>query len=285
VKIIRAVPDMSKWLQDARSKGRTIGFVPTMGALHDGHISLVNKSRDCTDVTVMSIFVNPAQFGPAEDFKNYPRPLEADCEKARAAGCDAVFVPEAAEIYPKGFCTYVTVEGLDKKLCGASRPDHFRGVATVVLKLFNIVTPDIAFFGHKDAQQVVVLRRMTEDLSLPVTIEICPTVREPDGLAMSSRNAYLTPAERAAAPVLYKGLKAALALYEAGERSAARLVCAVETAVRGTPLIKTEYIEIVDTRALDPLTTITAAALIAIACRTTESGTRLIDNLTVGGPW
>jgi pantoate--beta-alanine ligase len=275
---------MKKWSQDAHSKGRTIGFVPTMGALHDGHISLVNKSVDLAAVTVMSIFVNPAQFGPAEDFKNYPRPLEADCKKARAAGCDAVFVPETADIYPKDYRTFITVEGLDKKLCGASRPDHFRGVATMVLKLFNIVAPDIAFFGHKDAQQVVVLRRMAADLNLPVAIEICPTVREADGLAMSSRNAYLTPAERAAAPVLYKGLNAALAQYESGERNAARLINAVESALSGAPLIRKEYIEIVDTGTLDPLTIVTGAALMAIACRTTESGTRLIDNLTVGGP-
>jgi pantoate--beta-alanine ligase len=284
VKIIRTVQGMKKWSQSARSKGRTVGFVPTMGALHDGHISLVKKSADRTDVTVMSIFVNPAQFGPAEDLRRYPRPLETDTEKARAAGCDALFVPETADIYPKGFCTYVTVEGLDKKLCGTSRPEHFRGVATVVLKLFDIVAPDIAFFGQKDAQQVVVLRRMAADLNLPVAIKICHTVREADGLAMSSRNSYLTPAERAAAPTIYKGLKAALGLYDSGERNAARLIMAVESALSGAPLIRKEYIEIVDTGTLDPLTIVTGAALVAIACRTTESGTRLIDNLTVGGP-
>jgi len=276
---------MTTWSQTARAKGRAIGFVPTMGALHEGHLSLVKKSRGRADATVMSIFVNPAQFGPAEDLERYPRPLEADCEMARAAGCDAVFVPAATDLYPKGYCTFITVEGLDKKLCGASRPGHFRGVATIVLKLFNIVAPDIAFFGHKDAQQVVVLRRMAADLNLPVSIEVCPTVREADGLAMSSRNAYLTPAERAVAPVIYKGLNAALARYEAGERNAARLALAVETALRETTLIIKEYIEITDTTTLDPLTTVTEAALIAVACRTTESGTRLIDNLTVGGPW
>jgi pantoate--beta-alanine ligase len=276
---------MIKWSKDAREKGLTIGFVPTMGALHEGHLSLVKRSKDRADATVMSIFVNPAQFGPGpgEDFRRYPRPFEADCEKTRAAGCDAVFVPEAADIYPNGYCTHVTVEGLDKKLCGAVRPGHFRGVATVVLKLFNIVAPDIAFFGHKDAQQVVVLRRMAADLNLPISIEVGPTVREADGLAMSSRNAYLTPAERAAAPVIYKGLREALALYEAGERDAARLILAAETSLRGTPIIVKEYIEIVDLGTLDTLTTVSAAALIAVACRTKESGTRLIDNLTVGG--
>jgi pantoate--beta-alanine ligase len=284
VKIIRSVPDMTKWSQAARVKGRAIGFVPTMGALHEGHCSLVKKSRVRTDTTVMSIFVNPAQFGPTEDLERYPRPLEADCEKARGAGCDAVFLPEATDLYTKGYCTFITVEGLDRKLCGASRPGHFRGVATIVLKLFNIVAPDVAFFGHKDAQQVVVLRRMAADLNLPVAIEVCPTVREADGLAMSSRNAYLTPAERAAAPVIYKGLKAALARHQTGERNAALLALAVETVLRETTLIKKEYIEITDTTTLDPLTTVTASALIAVACRTTESGTRLIDNLTVGGP-
>jgi pantoate--beta-alanine ligase len=283
VKTIRSAVDMKKWSKDARSKGRTIGFVPTMGALHEGHFSLLKRSKDRADATVMSIFVNPAQFGPGEDFRRYPRPLEADCEKARASGCDAVFVPEAADIYQNGYCTYVTVEGLDKKLCGVSRPDHFRGVATVVLKLFNIVAPDIAFFGHKDAQQAILLRRMAADLNVPVAIEVCPTVREADGLAMSSRNAYLSPAERAAAPIIYKGLKAALAQYEAGERDAARLVSAVETAFREAPLIGKEYIEIVDLETLDTLTSVSAAALIAVACRTKESGTRLIDNLTVGG--
>jgi pantoate--beta-alanine ligase len=274
---------MKKWSKDARSKSRTIGFVPTMGALHEGHCSLVKRSNDRADATVMSIFVNPAQFSPGEDFRRYPRPLEADCEKARAAGCDAVFVPEASDLYPQGYCSYVTVEGLDKKLCGASRPGHFRGVATVVLKLFNIVTPDIAFFGHKDAQQAILLRRMAADLNVPVAIDVCPTVREADGLAMSSRNAYLSPAERAAAPMIYKGLKAALTQYEAGERDASRLIKAAETVLRGTPVIEKEYIEIVDLGTLDTLTNVSAAALIAVACRTKESGTRLIDNLTVGG--
>jgi pantoate--beta-alanine ligase len=276
---------MIKWSLDTRAKGRTIGLVPTMGALHEGHISLVRRSRDRAGATVMSIFVNPAQFGPSEDLRRYPRPLDADCEKAASAGCDAVFVPEAAAIYPEGYCTYVTVEGLEKKLCGAARPGHFRGVATVVLKLLNIAAPDIAFFGQKDAQQVIVLRRMAADLNLPVRIEVCPTVREADGLAMSSRNAYLTPAERAAAPVIFKGLTAARSLYEAGERSAARLVRAAEKELCETPLVKKEYLDIVDTVTLEPLAIVTGSALIAVACRTTESGTRLIDNLTIGGPW
>ncbi|MBN2188890.1 MAG: pantoate--beta-alanine ligase [Chitinispirillaceae bacterium] len=282
---IRYPSGMKKWSDDAHKKGRTIGFIPTMGALHEGHLSIIKKSKDRADVTVMSIFVNPVQFCPGEDFKRYPRQLGQDLEKARAAGCDAVFVPETTAIYPDGYCTYVTVEGLDNKLCGAARPGHFRGVATVVLKLFNIVAPDTAFFGLKDAQQAVILKRMAADLNLPVKIIVCPTVREADGLAMSSRNAYLTPAERAAAPVMYQGLNAARSLYQAGERDAARLISAVETVLGGTPLIKKDYIEVVDATTLDPLTTVTGTALIAAACRTRESGTRLIDNLTVGGTW
>ena len=274
---------MTLWSQKVHKQGRTIGFIPTMGALHDGHLSLAIKARALTDTTVMSIFVNPVQFGPTEDLQNYPRPIETDCAKALSAGCDAVFIPETAEMYPEHFRTYITVEELSKKLCGTSRPDHFRGVTTVVLKLFNIVTPDTAFFGQKDAQQVIILRHMVEDLNIPITIEVCPTVREADGLAMSSRNSYLTPAERAAAPIIHNGLMAVRTLYETGERDAARLSAAAETVFRSEPLIKKEYIEVVDTRTLNPLATISATALVAIACRTAESGTRLIDNIVLGG--
>ncbi len=274
---------MKKWSQSLRKAGRTIGFIPTMGALHEGHLSLVAQARSQADATVMSIFVNPIQFGPAEDFRRYPRPLEADCAKAAGAGCDVVFVPQKSDMYPERYCTFVTVEDLSGRLCGASRPAHFRGVATVVLKLFNIVTPDIACFGQKDAQQVIVLRRMAEDLNVPVTIKVCPTVREADGLAMSSRNAYLTPAERAAAPVIYKGLQAARALYDKGERKAVRLSQIIEEHYRTAPLIKKEYIEIVDTISLHPLAAVASTALVAAACRTEESKTRLIDTIVLGG--
>jgi pantoate--beta-alanine ligase len=283
VDIIHSILKMKEWSQSAHKKKRTIGFIPTMGALHEGHLSLVAKARAVTDATVMSIFVNPAQFGPTEDYKRYPRPLEADCAKAANTGCDAVFAPDTSEMYPEHYHTFVTVEELNTKLCGTSRPDHFRGVTTVVLKLFNIVTPDTAFFGQKDAQQVIILRRMVEDLNIPIRIEVCPTVRESDGLAMSSRNAYLTPAERAAAPLIYKGLLYAHAQYEAGGRDAARLIAAVGTVFRTAPLIKKEYIEIVDMQTLNPLTTISSAALMAVACRTVESGARLIDNMVLGG--
>jgi pantoate--beta-alanine ligase len=264
-------------------EGKTIGLVPTMGALHEGHLSLAAASRDRMSATVMSIFVNPAQFGPGEDYGKYPRMFEADCAKAQAAGCDAVFAPEAPAMYPQRYRTYVTVEELGGRLCGVSRPTHFRGVATVVLKLFNIVTPHVAFFGAKDAQQVIVIKRMAEDLHCAVTIQACPTLREPDGLAMSSRNAYLTPAERKAAPALYRGLRAARDLYDGGERSAEKLIGTIAAHYGAEPLVNKEYIEIVDTVNLQPQHTITSAALIAVACRTANSGTRLIDNIVVGG--
>ena len=274
---------MKDWSRQARASGRTLGLVPTMGALHKGHISLLEESRRQCDVSVMSIFVNPTQFGPAEDFNKYPRQLDDDSAMAAAAGCDAVFVPSAQDMYPHNYASYVTVESLGKKLCGASRPDHFRGVATVVLKLFNIVCPDAAFFGQKDAQQAIILRRMAADLNLFLTIRVCPTVREADGLAMSSRNRYLTPAERAAAPVIFRGLQAAAALHGAGEKSAARLLQAIDRHYATAPLIKKEYAEIVDLATLEPLDSIPAAALMAVACRTVESNTRLIDNIVIGG--
>jgi pantoate--beta-alanine ligase len=268
-----------------RSLGKTIGLVPTMGALHEGHLSLIRRARERTDAVVMSIFVNPAQFGPKEDFSKYPRTLDNDCRKAEGAGCDIVFAPSAADMYPTPYFTYVNVDELDRALCGASRPGHFRGVATVVLKFFNIVVPDVAFFGAKDAQQVVVLKRMTQDLNVPVAIEVCPTVRENDGLAMSSRNVFLTPAERKAAPAIGRALKAAASLFENGETNAATIAGTLDATLRKEPLIQKEYIEIVDTITLQPQTTITStgAALVAVACRTRESGTRLIDNIVLGG--
>jgi pantoate--beta-alanine ligase len=283
VKIVHSIEGIKKTVADWRKEGKTVGLVPTMGALHEGHLSLVKRARKATDVTVMSIFVNPAQFGPEEDFDKYPRTLDEDCNKADAAGCDAVFAPSAGEMYPKPYYTYVIVNELSGRLCGVSRPDHFRGVSTVVMKLFNIVSPDRAFFGAKDAQQVIVLRRMADDLNVPVVIEVCPTIREADGLAMSSRNSFLTLAERNAAPVINKGLMAAAALYEKGERDAAVLTAAIEKPYLEESLIKKEYSEIVDTRTLQPQITIERAALIAIACRTRESGTRLIDNIVLGG--
>ena len=267
-----------------RKGGAAIGLVPTMGALHDGHLSLLKIAAQYCDHTIMSIFVNPAQFGPAEDFDRYPRQVEKDCALAEAAGCDCVFIPSADDMYPVGYSTYVDVEGgLTGALCGASRPGHFRGVATVVLKLFNVAAPDIAVFGSKDAQQVVVIKRMADDLNLPVRIIAAPTVREPDGLAMSSRNAYLSAPERAEAPLIYRGLTEAKKMYDSGGRDAGAVRDHVVLILSGARLVKPEYIEIVDAKSLKPVDKLEGTVLIAVACRTSETGTRLIDNIVLGG--
>ena len=263
--------------------GRAVGLRPTMGALHEGHLSLVQMSRKLCDATVMSIFVNPIQFGPAEDYQKYPRPFDSDCEKAEAAGCDAVFAPEQGDIYPPDYASYVEVERITGTLCGASRPGHFRGVATVVLKFFNIVIPQVAIFGQKDAQQVVVIKRMAADLNVPVKIAVAPIVREKSGLAMSSRNIYLTSEERLQSSLIYKGLLAASKLFDKGERVAENLKAVIGEVLAGAPLVSPEYIEIVNTLTLQPLDTIHSAALIAIAVRMKTSKTRLIDNIVLGG--
>jgi pantoate--beta-alanine ligase len=283
VNVVRNLDEIAALRAALRAQGRTVGLVPTMGALHRGHMALLKRSRELCDVSVLSIFVNPAQFGPGEDFEKYPRPFEADCEMAEKNGCDVVFAPLPREMYPGHFATYVTVEGITGRLCGAARPGHFRGVATVVLKLFNIVAPDVAVFGRKDAQQVVVLRRMVEDLNCPVKIVAHPTVREEDGLALSSRNRYLTENERTQAPVLFRGLSAALELFGSGERSAPRLREAIVATYRTAPLIAPEYVEIADAVTLEPLVRVDGVALVAVAARTGETGTRLIDNIVLGG--
>jgi pantoate--beta-alanine ligase len=283
MKVITSIAEMARTSETLRSGYRAIGFVPTMGALHSGHCSLVSRASGVSDVVVMSIFVNPAQFGPREDFTKYPRTFEKDCAMAEAAGCDIVFAPQAKEMYPEHYLTYVMVEELSGTLCGITRPTHFKGVATVVLKFFNIVAPHRAFFGQKDAQQVIVLKRMVRDLNVPVAIEVCPTVRESDGLAMSSRNVYLTPEERHAAPAIYQGLSTAAALFERSEKSAAALKTAVKESIASQMLLSIEYIEIVDTATLLPVTACTSPALVAVACRTGESNTRLIDNIVIGG--
>jgi pantoate--beta-alanine ligase len=282
--VIKSISEVRRHIETLRGGGRTIGFVPTMGALHEGHRSLLDRSHSRTDVTVMSIFVNPAQFGPREDLAKYPRMFDKDCAMAETAGCAIVFAPSAEAMYPPAYRTYVTVEELGGRLCGVSRPMHFRGVTTVVLKFFNIMRPDVAYFGQKDAQQAIIIKRMVEDLNVPVRVEVCETVREADGLAMSSRNAYLTPLERKAAPCIYEGLRAAATLFEHGERDGATLVRAVESSIQSqAPIISGEYIELVDTVTLQPLSAIRSAGLLAVACRTSESNTRLIDNIVIGG--
>lgn len=271
------------WMREAaaglRGEGRRIGLVPTMGALHSGHMSLVEAARAQSDVVVVSIFVNPMQFSPSEDFERYPRNFVRDCELLENAGVDFVFAPTPQEMYPDGFSTYVSVERLGEKLCGRSRPGHFRGVTTVVMKLFELIQPHTAFFGRKDAQQSVVIRRMVRDLNLPVEIVVCPIVREPDGLAMSSRNAYLSPEERRAAVVLSQSLERARALIERGERRADTILTEMAFTIAREPRARVDYIEAVDVETLEPKGSMAGQTLLALAVWI--GSTRLIDNLLI----
>ncbi len=255
----------------------TWGFVPTMGYLHEGHLSLVRRARAENDHVAVSIFVNPTQFGPHEDYSRYPRDLERDLRLLEPLGVDLVFAPSVEEMYPPGFQTWVIVEGVSRPLEGAARPGHFRGVATVVTKLFNIVQPDRAYFGQKDAQQAVVIRRMVQDLNIPVEIVVCPTVREPDGLAMSSRNTYLNPEERRAATVLFRALQAAKARYEQGERDAERLREAMREVIQAEPLARLDYVSVADPETLQELDRVEDRALLSLAVYIGK--TRLIDNI------
>lgn len=268
----------------ARGRGLRVGLVPTMGYLHEGHMSLVRRSLAECGMTVVSIFVNPTQFAPGEDFSRYPRALERDTTMLEETGADVLFHPRIDQMYPRegaGYRTWVTVEGMSEVLCGGSRPGHFRGVATVVTKLLNIVEPDAAYFGQKDAQQAIMIRTMARDLDMAARIEVCPTVREPDGLAMSSRNSYLSPAERAAAPVIHRALAAAAEAAATGERSPRALIDRALIVLAGEPLFRTEYVELVGTIDLKPVTTPLAGAeaLLAIAGRI--GPTRLIDNVII----
>jgi pantoate--beta-alanine ligase len=283
VKIVTSPQEMKNISLTYQRGGKTIGFVPTMGALHAGHLSLLEVSKKQADISVMSIFVNPVQFGPKEDFKQYPRPFNDDCAKAETAGCEIVFAPSVEAMYPEHYNTYVSVDKITDRLCGASRPGHFRGVTTIVLKLFNIINPQVAVFGQKDAQQVLVIKRMVKDLDMSVRIEVAPIIREPDGLAMSSRNTYLTVSERRDAPLIYAGLKEAKAAYDQGERDAGRLHEILSKKYSESGLFKPEYIEIVDTIEFQPQKTMQGTSLIAVAFRTRESNTRLIDNIITGG--
>ncbi|OGF12425.1 MAG: pantoate--beta-alanine ligase [Candidatus Edwardsbacteria bacterium GWE2_54_12] len=280
MKIIKTIKQVRQIIALQKKQGKRIGFVPTMGALHEGHLSLIRMAKKHSDFVVVSIFVNPTQFGPKEDFKKYPRDLKKDAALCQSAGADLIFSPSPEEIYPKGFSTYIDVEGLTQGLCGVSRPGHFRGVATVVAKLFNIVQPDAAVFGQKDAQQLAVIRRMTADLDLPVKIIGAPIVREGDGLAMSSRNAYLTLEERAEAPTLYRALLKAKALADSGQRTAGRIKGEIKKILyRDAPLAEIDYIEIVDNETLKPVKQIKKNTLIALAVKLPNA--RLIDNLVI----
>ena len=264
----------------ARARGLTVGFVPTMGYLHEGHLTLIRRARASCGLVVVSIFVNPTQFGPGEDYESYPRDLERDAALAEEAGADVLFYPCVREMYPDGYATYVTVEGMTQKLCGRSRPTHFRGVTTVVAKLFHIVDPDRAFFGEKDHQQLLVIRRMAADLNMKVEVVGVPTVREPDGLAMSSRNVYLDERERAAAVVLSRSLAAAREAYAAGERSAAALTGLVRGMIEAEPLAELDYVEIYGLPDLADVERLDGPALLALAVRFGK--TRLIDNTVLG---
>ncbi len=269
-------------IRKTRCARQKISFVPTMGALHEGHMSLVRQARALGDVVVVSIFVNPTQFGPREDFDKYPRNLSHDVEMLSHLGVDYVFAPSAEEIYPNGFQFYVEVNDLSDKLCGASRPGHFRGVATVVAKLLAVVEPDYALFGQKDAQQLMIIRRLVQDLNFGVTIKGCPIIRESDGLALSSRNPYLSAAERAAATALYRGLTRAAARVIDGERQVAAIRRVIEDTLAEQPLARVDYIAIVNTRDLETTDTLSGEILIALAVYIGQ--TRLIDNLMLTVP-
>ncbi len=262
-----------------RRAGRRVGLVPTMGALHEGHLSLVRAARAASDVVAASIFVNPTQFGPNEDLAKYPRSFERDCELLDREGVELLFAPSVEEMYPAGAVTWVTVEELSSKLDGRSRPGHFRGVTTVVAKLFHIVEPDAAFFGQKDAAQVAIIRRMVRDLNLPVEIVVGAIVREPDGLAMSSRNAYLDAEQRKHALTLHRSLTRVRDLVREGERNAARLIAAGRKKFAAEKSVRLDYFEVVNPETLDPIEDVSGGGLVAVAAYV--GNTRLIDNLLI----
>ena len=268
---------MSSIARKLRRENKTVGFVPTMGSLHEGHLTLVKEARQMCDIVVVSIFVNPTQFGQGEDFGKYPRDLTADAAVLSEYGVDYVFAPETQEMYPDGFSTYVYVEGLTETLEGASRPGHFRGVATVVTILFNTIRPDFAFFGSKDAQQVGVIKRLTRDLGFETEIVVVPTVREESGLAMSSRNAYLSPELRQKASIIYQALREAKIAFKNGERNGSKLAQIVQDKIESEPAARIDYVAVVENDALEPVEKIEdTEVLVAVAVR--FDNVRLIDN-------
>lgn len=281
MKILATVEDIKAYSKELKEAGKVIGLVPTMGALHEGHLTLMRTAKKAADVVIASVFVNPTQFGPNEDFDAYPRQFEADCEKLRSVGVDAVFHPAPQDMYPEGYCTYVNVEGeFTKKLCGGQRPGHFRGVATVVTKLINLARADKAFFGQKDAQQVTVIRRFVDDLNIPVEINMVPIVREDNGLARSSRNAYLSEEEKKAALILSASLAKAQKAYDEGERDVETIKKIVVDSLNTEPMSVIDYVELYSFPALEEIKTVEKASLLAIAVRIGK--TRLIDNLILG---
>jgi pantoate--beta-alanine ligase len=279
MQIATTIDEIRAWARKTRVAGKTVGFVPTMGALHVGHVSLMQAAAARCDSVVVSIFVNPTQFGPGEDFAKYPRPLDKDLAICEQHGVDAVFAPSREEMYPRENLTWVTVERVSEPLCGRFRPGHFRGVATVCTKLFNLVGADAAFFGQKDAQQVAVIQRMVADLSMPLEIVVCPTVREPDGLAVSSRNQYLSPQERKEAAVIYRSLQKSADLIRGGETVVARITEQMREVLGQVPALRIEYVSIVDAASLEDLPRVQGKVLLAAAGRL--GSTRLIDNIVV----
>jgi pantoate--beta-alanine ligase len=277
--LISSPKKMQQLSLSLKKRGKKISFVPTMGALHQGHLSLVKRARKLGDFVVASVFVNPTQFGPKEDFKRYPRDLKKDMKLLKKAGCDLVFAPGVKRIYPEGYLTCVDVEKISDKLEGASRPGHFKGVCTVVAKLFNIVQPDYVIFGQKDAQQAIIIKKMTEDLNFPVKIIVSPTVREKDGLAFSSRNSYLNPEERREAKVLYQALRTGKRLVESGEKNPEKVINKMRQLINRQKLAKIDYIALTDTKNLEPVKEIKGELLLSLAVKFGK--TRLIDNLRV----
>ncbi len=278
MKIVRSIREIKSELIRCRNKNRRIGLVPTMGYLHEGHLSLIRKAREDNDVVVVSIFVNPAQFGASEDYSEYPRDLRRDAKLCKKTGVDYVFYPSVKSMYPKGYSTFVSVEGLTKNLCGRFRPRHFRGVTTVVTKLFNIIRPNTAYLGQKDAQQSIVIKRMAEDLNMDVRVEVMPTVRERDGLAVSSRNSYLSSDERRRSATIYRALQLARDLIKLNDKDARGIIREMRRML--SPVAsKIDYISIVDPRTLKDVKTIKGEVLVALAVWVGE--TRLIDNISV----
>ncbi len=276
--LIRKIKDMKQIVKRLKKEGKTIGFVPTMGYLHEGHTSLIRCSKKDNDITVVSIFVNPIQFGENEDLDRYPRDLDRDIRICEKEGVDYVFYPSAGEMYPEGFSTFVEVEGITKRLCGAFRPGHFRGVTTVVNKLFNIVQPDRAYFGEKDYQQLKVIQKMVRDLNIDVEVKGCPLIREKDGLALSSRNKYLTPEERKSALTISRALFRAKQMFERGERDPSKVVDEIKRIISSQPLVKEiQYVEVVDPEDLTPKKKLEKGDVVAVAVFV--GNTRLIDNI------
>ncbi|MEW6170355.1 MAG: pantoate--beta-alanine ligase [Candidatus Omnitrophota bacterium] len=279
MQLIRSIKKIRDFVKQQKKRNRTIGFVPTMGYLHEGHLSLVKQAKKDNDISILSIFVNPAQFGPKEDFKKYPRNLKHDIALAKKANVDVIFYPKVSEIYPKNYKTHICVEKLTKYLCGRSRPGHFQGVATIVTKLFNIIMPDVSYFGQKDAQQAIIIKKMVQDLNMQTKIRIMPIVRAKDGLVLSSRNIYLDKKQRKEAPILYKSLREAKSLIKNGQKSASRIISMIHKIITRNSSGVIDYVSIVDLENLEPVKIIKNRVLIALAVWFGK--TRLIDNIII----